>query len=37
MPSSFLVDRSGNVVAVARGPRDWDSSTAHVVVETLLK
>jgi peroxiredoxin len=37
LPSSFLVDRSGNVVAVALGPRDWDSSAARAVIESLLK
>lgn len=37
LPSSFLVDRSGNIVAVALGPRDWDSSHARAVIEDLLK
>ncbi len=37
LPSSYLVDRSGNVVAVALGPRDWDSSAAHAVIESVLK
>jgi len=37
LPSSFLVDRQGNVAAIAVGPRDWDSPAARAVVETLLK
>jgi hypothetical protein len=37
LPSSYFVDRSGNIVAVALGPRDWDSSAAHAVIESLLK
>jgi peroxiredoxin len=37
LPSSFLIDRTGNTVAVALGPRDWDGTAAHAVVETLLR
>lgn len=37
LPGSFLIDRSGNIAAVAIGPRDWDSPLAHAVVEALLK
>jgi len=37
LPSSFLVDRQGNVAGIAVGPRDWDSRAARAVVETLLK
>jgi peroxiredoxin len=37
LPGSFLIDRSGEVVAVAIGPRDWDSRPAYAVVESLLK
>ena len=37
LPGSFLIDRSGDIVAVAIGPRDWDSTPAHAVVEALLK
>jgi peroxiredoxin len=36
LPSSFLVDRQGNVTALAIGPREWDSRAAHAVIETLL-
>jgi cytochrome c biogenesis protein CcmG/thiol:disulfide interchange protein DsbE len=37
LPSSFLIDRQGNVAAIAIGPRDWDSPPARAVVEALLK
>jgi peroxiredoxin len=37
LPSSFLLDREGNTVAVALGPRDWNGTVAHTVVESLLK
>ena len=37
LPSSFLIDRHGNTVAVALGPRDWDGRAAHEVVESLLR
>lgn len=36
LPSSFLIDRTGNTVAVALGPRDWDGNAARAVVEGLL-
>lgn len=37
LPSTFLIDKSGNTAAVALGPRDWDGAAAHAVVESLLK
>ena len=37
LPSSFLIDRMGNTVAIAVGPRDWDGTAAHAVVERLLR
>ena len=37
LPSSFLIDRQGNTVAVALGPRDWDGGAARAIVESLLK
>jgi len=37
LPSSFLIDRQGNVAAIATGPRNWNSPAAHAVVDTLLK
>jgi peroxiredoxin len=36
LPSSFLVDRKGNLSALAIGPRVWDAKPAHAVVEALL-
>jgi len=37
IPSSFLMDRKGRLVALALGPRDWDSKAAHAFIESLLK
>lgn len=37
LPSSFLIDRNGNTIAVALGPRDWNGKAAHAVVEGLLR
>ncbi len=37
LPASFLIDRSGYIAAAAVGPRDWDSTAAHAVIETLVK
>ncbi|MGH7391243.1 MAG: TlpA disulfide reductase family protein [Candidatus Rokuibacteriota bacterium] len=37
LPASFLIDKAGNIAAVAVGPRDWDGAPARAVVETLLK
>lgn len=37
LPSSFLIDRTGNIVAVALGPRAWDGTAADAVIETLLR
>jgi len=37
LPSTFLVDRNGNMVALAMGPREWDTRPSHAVVESLLK
>jgi peroxiredoxin len=37
LPASVLIDRSGRIVAMALGPRDWDSRAAHAVIEALLK
>ena len=37
LPSTFLIDRNGNMSAIALGPRDWDATAAHAVVESLLK
>ncbi len=37
LPSSFLIDAGGTTVAVALGPRDWDSAAARAVIEALLR
>ena len=37
LPSTFLIDRNGNTVAVAFGARKWDSKAAQEVIEVLLK
>ena len=37
LPSTFLIDRKGNTVAVAFGAREWDSTAAREVTEALLK
>lgn len=37
LPSTFLIDKTGNIAAVAVGPRDFNSAAAHAVVEALLK
>lgn len=37
LPGSFLIDRTGQIAAIALGPRDWDHPSAHAVVEALLK
>lgn len=36
LPSSFIVDRAGNLHAVAFGPRAWDSDASHALIEGLL-
>ncbi len=37
IPSTFLVSKTGGVVAMAFGPREWDSKAAHALIESLLK
>jgi peroxiredoxin len=37
LPSTFLVDRNGNMVALAMGPREWDTTLSHAVIESLLR
>jgi cytochrome c biogenesis protein CcmG/thiol:disulfide interchange protein DsbE len=37
LPTSFLIDRQGDVVAIALGPRDWGSPAAHAIIASLLK
>jgi peroxiredoxin len=37
LPTTFVIDKTGNVAGIAVGPRDFDSRAAHSVVEALLK
>ena len=36
LPTTVLIDRVGQVVALALGARDWDSPAAHALAEVLL-
>ncbi len=36
LPSSFLIDRRGNMSALAIGPRAWDTKPAYGAIESLL-
>ena len=37
LPSTFLLDRRHQTVAIAIGPRDWAGTPARAVIESLLK
>jgi peroxiredoxin len=37
LPATFIVDRHGQVAALALGPRDWDNDASHSIVEELTK
>jgi len=37
LPSSFLVDRVGNLAGLAIGPRPWDNDASHSLVEGLVR
>lgn len=37
LPSSFLVDRAGNLAGLAIGPRAWDNDASHSLVEGLVR
>jgi peroxiredoxin len=37
LPASFVVDRQGNLAALALGPRTWDNDAAHSLVEGLAR
>ena len=36
LPSTYLIDRQGRVVAMALGPREWDGPAAHALIRSLL-
>lgn len=37
IPRSFLIDREGNLLAQAIGPREWDSTDARALITHLLR
>jgi peroxiredoxin len=37
LPASFVVDRQGNLAALALGPRTWDNDAAQALVEGLAR
>jgi peroxiredoxin len=37
LPVTLLIDKRGEVVALATGPRDWDTTPAYALVESLLR
>lgn len=37
IPASFLIDRGGNIIALALGARDWDGTAADALLDTLLR
>lgn len=37
LPASFVLDRTGTLVALALGPRTWDNDAAHSLVEGLTR
>jgi peroxiredoxin len=37
LPATFVVDRQGQVAALALGPRAWDNDASHSLVEELSK
>jgi peroxiredoxin len=36
IPSTLLIDRQGNIIAVAVGAREWDTPEMHAAFEALL-
>lgn len=36
LPSTYLIDRKGKIVAMALGARQWDSPDAVALMESLL-
>jgi peroxiredoxin len=37
LPATFLIDRAGQVTALAMGPREWDGPAARAVFDSMLK
>lgn len=36
LPTTFLIDRNGQAVALAVGPREWANPSARTLIQTLL-
>ncbi len=37
LPSTFIIDRDGNLSALALGPRVWDNDASHALVEGMVR
>jgi len=37
LPSTFIIDRNGELRAIALGPRDWDGRASFAYFGALLK
>jgi peroxiredoxin len=37
IPTSFLIDKDGNILGMAVGAREWDSSSFRILFTELLK
>jgi len=37
IPTTFILDKNGNVIGKALGPRDWGSRKSHALFEHLVK
>ena len=37
LPSSFILAKDGSLAGLALGPRHWDSTTSHRLVEVMLR
>jgi len=37
VPTSYLIDRNGNFIGRAMGPREWDSPESRAAIDALLK
>jgi peroxiredoxin len=37
VPSSFLIDKKGNLAALALGPRMWDGDAAHSLIDAMVR
>lgn len=36
LPSTFLIDKEGKILAMALGPREWNNSDAHALIRSLI-